>query len=214
VDDTRKQKQKNNTKRDTKKLTTVAFKMIPIVHNTQQAKLIKASENCQQSHFRSRSQNPVKNPCLSKQFGECYQKTNKKEDTDYVNDSYPSQHTVGDPQTQTLLWGFCQFLGPTKPSNYNIYGPKLKLYSAGICPFGECPKLKFYSGVFGPFWGLRGLWGSGAQNQILLWGHLSFWGGSQTQILIRGLLPISGPTVAFWGSGPKIKFDFGAFTHR
>jgi hypothetical protein len=39
----------NKTKKeDTNKLTILAFKMIPILHNTLLATFIKASENCQE----------------------------------------------------------------------------------------------------------------------------------------------------------------------
>jgi hypothetical protein len=40
--------QKTNKKEDTNKLTTLAFKMIPILHNTLLATFIKASGNCQE----------------------------------------------------------------------------------------------------------------------------------------------------------------------
>jgi hypothetical protein len=65
---------------------------------------------------------------------------------------------------------------------HNFYKPKLKFYSGEIFPFGKAPKLKFYCGALAHFWGPLGpFWCSGAQNQILLWGHFSFWGVSQTQ---------------------------------
>jgi hypothetical protein len=52
-----------------------------------------------------------------------------------------------------------------------------------------------------------------AQIQILLWGNLSFWGGSQTQILLWGLFPILG---AHWGllgfRGSKSNFTLGHFS--
>jgi hypothetical protein len=67
-------------KKDTNKLTILAFKIIPLLHNTRLATLIKLLETVMKGLFRSRSQNPVKRPCLSKKFGEWYQKTNKKED--------------------------------------------------------------------------------------------------------------------------------------
>jgi hypothetical protein len=38
----------NKTKEDTNKLTILAFKMIPILHNTLLATFIKASGNCQE----------------------------------------------------------------------------------------------------------------------------------------------------------------------
>jgi hypothetical protein len=48
------------------------------------------------------------------------------------------------------------------------------------------------------------------QTQILLWGNLSFWGGSQIQMLLQGLLPILG---AHWGllgfRGSKSNFISG-----
>jgi hypothetical protein len=51
-----------------------------------------------------------------------------------------------------------------------------------------------------------------AQTQILLWGNLSFWGSSQTQILLRGLLPILGAHWGFMGfRGSKSNFTLGAF---
>jgi hypothetical protein len=74
-----------------------------------------------------------------------------------LNDPYPSQHTVGNPQTQILLWGFCLFLGPTKPRNHNFYGSKLKFYSGGIVLLGSLPKSNFTPGAFahlGAHWGL------------------------------------------------------------
>jgi hypothetical protein len=75
---------------------------------------------------------------------------------------------------------FANFWGPPN-QQLQFYGTKLKFYSGEICRFGESPKLKFYPGVFCPFWGPTGaFWGSEAQNQILILGHLSFWGGSQT----------------------------------
>jgi hypothetical protein len=45
-------------------------------------------------------------------------------------------------------------------------------------------------------------------------GHFSFWGVSQTQILLRGFSPFWGPTGALWGSGVQNQIISGAFTHR
>jgi hypothetical protein len=76
-------------------------------------------------------------------------------------------------------------------------------------------KINFFLGllpIFGahqPTHQTQFLW---AQTQILLWGNLSFWGGSQTQMLLRGLLPILG---AHWGllgfRGSKSNFTLGTF---
>jgi hypothetical protein len=76
------------------------------------------------------------------------------------------------------------------------------------------PKIKFFQGllqIFGahqPTHQPQFLW---AQTQFLLWRNLSFQRGSQTQILLRGLLPILG---AQWGllgfRGSKSNFTLGA----
>jgi hypothetical protein len=75
-------------------------------------------------------------------------------------------------------------------------------------------KIKFFLGhlpIFGahqPTHQPQFLW---AQTQILLWGNLSFWGGSQTQMLLRG--PILG---VHWGllgfRGSKSNFTLGTFS--
>jgi hypothetical protein len=72
-------------------------------------------------------------------------------------------------------------------------------------------KIKFFLGLL-PIFGAHQpqfLW---AQTQILLQGNLLFWRGSQTQILLRGLLPILG---AHWGllwfRGSKSNFTLGTF---
>jgi hypothetical protein len=72
-------------------------------------------------------------------------------------------------------------------------------------------KIKFFLGLL-PIFGAHQpqfLW---AQTQILLWWNLSFWGGSQTQILLRGLSPILGAHWGFLGfRGSKSNFTLGAF---
>jgi hypothetical protein len=55
VNGTRKQK-----KEDTNKLTMLAFKMIPILHNTQLATFIKASGNCQERPLKESIAEPCK----------------------------------------------------------------------------------------------------------------------------------------------------------
>jgi hypothetical protein len=73
------------------------------------------------------------------------------------------------------------------------------------------PKLKFYFGVFAHFgahWGLLGF--RGPKSNFTL-AHLSFWGVSQSQMLLWGLLPIWGPLGVFGVLGPKITFYSGAF---
>jgi hypothetical protein len=44
----KKERKKKKRERDTNKLTIVAFKMIPILHNTRLVTFIKASGNCQE----------------------------------------------------------------------------------------------------------------------------------------------------------------------
>jgi hypothetical protein len=62
------------------------------------------------------------------------------------------------------------------------------------------PKLKFYSGAFANFWGplnpATTIFMEPNSNCTLGNTRMSFWGVSQTQILLRGLLPILG---AHWG---------------
>jgi hypothetical protein len=71
-------------------------------------------------------------------------------------------------------------------------------FTLGQFFFGVSPTLKCYSGAFADFGGpQRAFWGSRAKNHKLLWGHFSFWGVSQTQILLRKILPIMGLIGAF-----------------
>jgi hypothetical protein len=53
-----------------------------------------------------------------------------------------------------------------------VQGQKIKYNSGFIFPFGESPKLEFYSGAFAHFEAHFGFCGSGAQNQILFRGIL------------------------------------------
>jgi hypothetical protein len=108
-------------KRDTNKLTTLAFKMIPILHNTQLA--TPKNKICSGVLSTFGAHQPTHQPTHQPQFSWA--------------------------QSQTLL--------------------------RGICPFGEAPKLKIYSGGFCPYWAPTGaFWGSGTENQILPWWHFSF----------------------------------------
>jgi hypothetical protein len=123
------------------------------------------------------------------QFDEWYQKTNKKE-INYIgiqNYTYSSQHTVGDPKTQILLWGFCTFWGP----QWVLLGFTVRnqILLWGICPFGEFPKFKFYPGVFCPFWGSLGSFGVQGPK-------IKFYSG---EFVLLGSLPNS----------PRVKFEFG-----
>jgi hypothetical protein len=88
-----------------------------------------------------------------------------------------------------------------------VQGLTIKFNFGGIFPFGVS-KLKFYSMAFthfGTHWGLFGF--KGQKSNFTVW-NFSFWGGSQTQNLLRGLLPFWGPIGMFWGSWvPKISAD-------
>jgi hypothetical protein len=117
---------------------------------------------------------------LSKKFGEWYQKTNKKkEDTNKLT---------------TLAFKMIPIL-----HNTLLATPKIKFFLRLLPIFG----------AHQPTHQLQFLW---SQTQILLWENLSFWGGSQTQILLQGLLPILG---THWGllgfRGPKSNVTLGAF---
>jgi hypothetical protein len=85
---------------------------------------------------------------------------------------------------------------------FGVQGLKIKLYSGGIFIL-RSPQTQILLGGFCPFLGPNGVFcGSGSQNQILIWENFSFWGGSQTQNLLRGLLPNFGAKygiLGFWG---------------
>jgi hypothetical protein len=144
------------------------------------------------------------------------------------------------------------FWGPPNPATKIFMGQNSNFTLGAFVLLRRLPKSNFTLGAFAHFGGHWALWGSGAQNQMLLWGHLffwegpetlvlrlgllpifgahqtkqppflwaqtqillwgnlSFWGVSQTQILLRGLLPILG---AYWGlllfRGPKSNFRLG-----
>jgi hypothetical protein len=125
-------------KEDTNILTTLAFKMIPILHNTLLAtpkiKFVLGLLQIFGAH------QPTHQPqflCAQTQILQ-----------------WGNLSIWEGSQTQILLrgllpilgahWGLLGFRGPK--SNFNL----------GICPFGEAPKLKFYSGGFCPFWGPTG----------------------------------------------------------
>jgi hypothetical protein len=76
------------------------------------------------------------------------------------------------------------------------------------------PKLKFYFGAFANFWSSPNPATTifmGPNSNFIL-GNLFFWGVSQTQILLRGLLPILGAHWCHLGfRGPKSNFTLGAF---
>jgi hypothetical protein len=92
------------------------------------ATFIKASGKCEERPLYEYVAGDGRNACLSKMFGEWYQKTNTKRRYKQINyiglssGPYPSQHTVGDPQNLFFSWGFFPYLGPTnQPTNYNVY---------------------------------------------------------------------------------------------
>jgi hypothetical protein len=98
---------KQTKKEDTNKLTTLVFKMIPILYNTLLA-----------------------TPKIKFFLG--------------LLPIFGAHKSTQQPQ---FLWAQTQIL------------------RWEICPFGEAPKLKFYSRTFCPFWGPTGaFWGLGAQN--------------------------------------------------
>jgi hypothetical protein len=203
-------------KKDTNKLTILAFKIILILHNTLLATFIKASGKCQVRPLKESVAEPYKNARVCPKIS--VKKTNKKEDknklTTLAFKTTPMFHNTllattkikfflgllpifgaHQPthqtqflwvQTQTLLWG-------------NLYfweGSQTQMLLRGLLP------------ILGP---TGNFCGSGAQNQILLWGHFSVWGVSQTQILLRDFSPFWGPTGAFWSSGAQNLILFRGF---
>jgi hypothetical protein len=154
---------------------------------------------------------------LSKKFGEWYQKTNKKEDTNKLTTLtfriIPILHNtlLVTPKFKFYSGAFANFWGPPNPATKIFMGPHSNFTLGKFVLLGSLPNSNFIPGLL-PIWGPTGaFWGSGAQNQILLCGHLFFWEGSQTQILLRGFCPFWGPLGPFGVQGPKIKLYSGAF---
>jgi hypothetical protein len=82
---------------------------------------------------------------VSKKFGEWYQKTNKKEDTNKLTTlafkMIPILHnTLLATPKQILLWGFANFWGPPNPATTILLGSNLN----------------FTPGDFDHFWGPLG----------------------------------------------------------
>jgi hypothetical protein len=137
-------------------------------------------------------------------------KQTKKEDTNKLTalafEMIPILHNtlLATPKLKFYSGAFAHFWGSPNPAITIVMGPNSNFTLGEFVLLGSLPNSNFTRG-FCPFWG------SGAQNQILLWGHLFFWGGSKTQILLRGFCPFWGPLGHFGVQGPKIKFDFGGF---
>jgi hypothetical protein len=136
----------NGTRKQTKKKKfTLAFKMIPILHNTLLA-----------------------NPKLKFYFGAFANFWGQPNPATTIVMGLNSNCTLGEfvllgshPNSNFTPGAFAHFGGPL--GSFGVQGPKIKFYSS-ICPFGESPNLKFYPGGFCPFWGPSGaFWGSGAK---------------------------------------------------
>jgi hypothetical protein len=119
-------------KEGTNKLTVLAFKMILIIHNTLLATFIKASGKCQQSPLQETITEPCKNACVcTKSSMNGIRKQKTKEDTIKLT---------------TLAFKMIHILHNTLLATH-----KIKFYLGAFFPFGESPKLKFYSWVFANF---------------------------------------------------------------
>jgi hypothetical protein len=120
---------------DTNKLTTLAFKMFPILHNT----------------------------------------------------------LLATPKLKFYYGAFANFCGPTNPANTIFMGPHSNFTLEEFVLLRSLPNSNFIPGalpILGAHWDLLGF--KGTKLNLTL-GHLSVWGGSQTQILLRGFCPFWGP---------------------
>jgi hypothetical protein len=91
---------------------------------------------------------------LSKQFGDWYQKTNRKEDKNKSSTlafkMIPIFHNT--LLATTKIKYFVRLLpifGAHQPTQEpQFLWAQTQIYFGGICPFGEAPKLEYYSGGF------------------------------------------------------------------
>jgi hypothetical protein len=124
------------------------------------------------------------------------------------------------PQPQILFWGFCQFLGPTKPSNHNFYGPTLKFFSGAFVLLGRLPNSNFTRGLL-PIWGPRAFWGmkllrtvqSVSTNSWLSVAYL-FSIIPRNQIWFSAPEPQNARESPTWAKAPGVKFEFRSLPKR
>jgi hypothetical protein len=97
---------------------------------------------------------------------------------------------------------FCPFWGPMGP--FGVQGLQIKFYCGGIFPFGESPKLKFYSGAFVHCGTYRCLLVfRGPKPNVTLWAFFLLRSLTNSNFSL-GLLLILGLTRTFWCSGAQI----------
>jgi hypothetical protein len=123
---------KNKQKRRYK-LTTFAFKMIPIIHNTPMA------TPKQKLYYRAFAQLWGPTKIINHNIYGFTLKICSREICPFGEST----------KLKFYSEAFCHLGGPLVP--FGVEGPKIKLYFESIYPFGEAPILTFYSGDFAHF---------------------------------------------------------------
>jgi hypothetical protein len=180
-------------KEDTNKLTTLAFKMIPILHKTLLATpKIKFFLGLLLIFW-----GPPTNPPTTIFMGP---------NSNFILGEFVPLGRI--PNSNFSPGAFAQFVDQLGLLWFK--GSK-SYFTLGHFSFWESPKRKFclvLLPILGAHWDLLGFRGSKSNFTL---GTFSFWGVSQTQIILRGFSPFWGPTGAFWGSGAQNQILFRGF---
>jgi hypothetical protein len=133
----------------------------------------------------------------SRKFGEWYQKTNAKEDTNKLTIlAFKMIHIRHNKLLETKKLrcssgGFANFWGPPNPGTTIFMGTHLN-FTEGICPFEESPKLKFDYGAIAHFGGPLGPFGVSGPKIKLYYGAIVLLGRLPNSNFTPGILPIWG----------------------